>query len=60
MAKKDLYLAATDAIRRSDARIKAKLLKRSRKHGLTEQEVDVLAEAWKRAVDEDLKVTARA
>ena len=55
MAKKDVDLAATDTIGRIDAKIRAKLLKRLRKHGLTEQEVDVLAEAWKRAADEDLE-----
>ena len=43
MYPKDLHLAATDAIGRSEARIRAKLLKRFRKHGLTDQEVDVLA-----------------
>ena len=54
MYPKDLHLAVTDAIGRSDARIRTKLLKRFRKHGLTEREVDVLAEAWKQAADEDL------
>jgi len=60
MAKRDVDLAATDAIRRSEAKIRAKLLKRLRKHGLTEHEVDVLAEACKRVADEDLEADARA
>ena len=55
MYPKDLHLAVTDAIGRSEAKIRAKLLKRFRKHGLTAREVDVLAAAWKRAADEDLE-----
>ena len=39
-------------IGRSDARVRAKLLKRLRKHGLTDQDVAALVEAWKRAADE--------
>jgi len=65
MAEKDVDLAATDAIGRSEAKVRVKLLKRFRKHGLTEQEVNVLVVAWKRAADEELvyeelKVAARA
>ena len=48
----DLHLTVTDAIGRSDARVRAKLLKRLRKHGLTDQDVAALVEAWKRAADE--------
>jgi len=47
-----VHLAAMDAIGRSDANIRAKLLKRFRKHGLTDQDVAALVEAWKRAADE--------
>jgi len=52
MYPKDLHLAVTDAIARSDAKVRAKLLKRLRKHGLTDQDVAALVEAWKRAADE--------
>jgi len=49
---RDVHLAAKDAIGRSEAKIRAKLLKRLRKHGLTDQDVAALVEAWKRAADE--------
>ena len=52
MYPKGLHLAVTDAIGRSDAKIRAKLLKRWRKHGLTDQDVAALVEERKRATDE--------
>ena len=48
----DYRLTTTDAIGRIDAKIRAKLLKLLRKHGLTHQDVAALVEAWKRAADE--------
>ena len=61
MDPKDLHLAATEAIGRSEAKIRAKLLKRLRKHGLTDQDAGALVEAWKRAAvnTKDLEVPAR-
>src|SRR5262245_38695878 len=41
--------AASEAAARSDAKIRTKLVKRARKHGMTEAEGIELAEAWKRA-----------
>ena len=42
--------AAAEAAARIDARVNDKLMKRARKHGMTdEREVTGLVEAWKRA-----------
>ena len=41
--------AASEAAALSDAKIRSKLVKRARKHGMTEAEGIELAEAWKRA-----------
>jgi len=62
MYPEHLHRAARDAIGRSDAKIRAKLLKRLRKHGLTDEDVAVLVEAWKRAAvnTDDLNVAAGA
>ena len=49
---RDVRLATTDTIGSIDAKITAKLLKRWRKHGLTDQDAAALVEAWKRAADE--------
>ena len=40
---------ASEATAKIDARIRDKLLKRARKHGMRESEVADLAEAWKSA-----------
>jgi hypothetical protein len=49
-ALKAARLEASKAAARIDAGIKDKLLKRARKHGMTdEREVTELVEAWKRA-----------
>ena len=41
--------AAAKEVTRIDARIRKKLLKRARKHGMTEAEAIELAEMWKHA-----------
>jgi hypothetical protein len=41
--------AATKEVARIDAKIRKKLLKRARKHGMTEAEAIELAETWKHA-----------
>jgi hypothetical protein len=41
--------AAAKWAARTDAKIRKKLLKRARKHGMTEAEVIEVAEAWKHA-----------
>ena len=46
--------AAAKWAARADAKIKKKLLKRARKHGLTEAEGIELAEAWKHATSPKL------
>jgi hypothetical protein len=49
-ALKAASIEASEAVAHIDARIKDKLLKRARKHGMTdEREVTELVEAWKRA-----------
>jgi hypothetical protein len=48
-ASKPARLEALEVVARIDARIRDKLLKRARKHGLNEGDVSELVEAWKRA-----------
>ena len=48
-ALKAARLEASEAAARIEARIKDKLLKRARKHGMTEAEAIELAEMWKHA-----------
>ena len=43
----DLQAECRAAIEAADARIRAKLIKFTRKHGMTEAEAIELAEAWK-------------
>jgi hypothetical protein len=45
MDAKDPRLAAAEAVARIEAKVREKLLKRARKHGLTDQDVNALVEA---------------
>jgi hypothetical protein len=51
MDAKNPQLAAAEAVARIDSRIRDKLLKRARKHGMTDREAVELAEAWKQAAE---------
>ena len=46
--------AAAKEVARIDAKIRKKLIKRARKHGMTEAEAIELAEAWKHAMSPKL------
>lgn len=58
----DLYAAnraAADAAAEINVKVKAKLLKRALKHGMTEAEAHDLAEAWKRAARHTRRLSLR-
>jgi hypothetical protein len=46
---KEVVNAARREVSKADARVRERLLRRARKHGLSEAEAAELAETWKRA-----------